>query len=66
MKIDKDKDGNLTEQELRDWVAYMHETTIWKNTEGHWSAHDEDKDKKLTWHEYLMATYGHETGMCLD
>lgn len=61
-KIDKDKDGFVTEQELKDWVDYTQSKYIWDDTDRQWKDHDQDDDGRLTWAEYMKTTYGYESG----
>jgi Ca2+-binding EF-hand superfamily protein len=59
-KIDKDNNGLLTEEELRDWVDYIHSKYEWDETDRQMKDHDLDHNGKLTWPEYLEAAYGHD------
>ena len=61
-KIDKNKDGFVTEQELKDWVDYTQNKYIWDDTDRQWKDHDKDTDGKMSWPEYMKTTYGFETG----
>ena len=62
-KMDKDKDGLITEQELMDWVEYIHNKYLWDDTDRHWKDWGTYVvDGKLSWSKYLKTSYGHETG----
>lgn len=56
-KIDKDGDGFVTEEELRDWIKHVQNKYVWDDTERQWKEHDME-DKGLTWSSYKKRTYG--------
>ncbi|KAK3102239.1 hypothetical protein FSP39_009838 [Pinctada imbricata] len=58
-KIDKNKDGSVTETELKEWVQYVQKRYIVTDTERMWKDHDTESDK-LTWNSYKKRTYGYE------
>ncbi|XP_061174316.1 calumenin-like isoform X3 [Saccostrea echinata] len=58
-KIDKDGDGKITEQELRDWIQYVQKRYIITDTDRMWKDHDVESDK-LSWSSYKKRTYGSE------
>lgn len=61
-KIDKDSDGFVSEQELKDWVNYVHKKYLWNDVDHRWKEYNKDNDLKLTWSEYVTTSYGVETG----
>ncbi|KAK2143849.1 hypothetical protein LSH36_807g00115 [Paralvinella palmiformis] len=56
-KIDKDKDGTVTEEELKDWITHVQNRYVWSDTERQWKEH-EVTDGRLSWNEYKQKTYG--------
>jgi hypothetical protein len=64
-KIDKNKDGYVTEEELKNWVDYTQNKYIWDDTDRQWKDHDKDEDGQMSWSEYMKTTYGFETGKLL-
>lgn len=56
----------MSEQELKDWVDYLHERFIVENTDKHWNDLSMDDDGNLTWSEYLIRAYGDHSGRLLQ
>lgn len=56
-KIDKDGDGQVTEQELKDWIQYVQKRYIVTDTDRMWKDHSIEGDK-LSWSAYKQRTYG--------
>ena len=57
-KVDKDHDGAVTEQELKDWIHFTQNRYIMKDVEKQMQQTDLDKDGTIDWNEYKKATYG--------
>ncbi|BFZ15908.1 hypothetical protein BsWGS_18947 [Bradybaena similaris] len=57
-KIDKDGDGLVTEQELKDWIQYVQKRYISSDTDRSWADHDFDSDNTLTWQSYQKRAFG--------
>ncbi|XP_078666809.1 calumenin-like isoform X3 [Branchiostoma floridae x Branchiostoma belcheri] len=57
-KIDKDKDGFVTQQELKEWIQYTQKKYILEDVERQWDSHDLNRDKRIHWDEYKNTTYG--------
>eukprot|EP00794_Sanderia_malayensis_P018123 gene18123-19933_t len=57
-KIDKDGDGFVTEQELKDWIKYAQNKYIYEDAEKQLVNNDMNKDGYVTWEEYKNNTYG--------
>lgn len=64
-RIDKDTDGFVTGEELKDWILYTQRRYIRENIDRQWISHNPDEKEKLPWSEYLTRVYGdideHET-----
>jgi len=57
-KVDKDSDGMVTEQEMKDWIHYTQNRYILKDVEKQMKQTDLNKDGFIDWAEYKKATYG--------
>uniref|UniRef100_A0A915J6Q1 Reticulocalbin-3 n=1 Tax=Romanomermis culicivorax TaxID=13658 RepID=A0A915J6Q1_ROMCU len=60
--IDKDKDGFITEDELREHIKFMQKRYIMKDVDRTWANHGGNKsaENKLTWDDYRSTVYGSE------
>ncbi|BFZ04147.1 hypothetical protein BsWGS_07185 [Bradybaena similaris] len=58
-KIDKNKDGEVTEQELKEWIQYVQRRYILTDTDRMWREHDAESDNTLKWHSYQKHTFGY-------
>ncbi|XP_040199134.1 calumenin isoform X2 [Rana temporaria] len=58
-KIDADKDGLVTVEELRDWIKFAQKRWIFEDVERQWKGHDLNGDNLVSWEEYKNATYGY-------
>ncbi|KAK2519350.1 Calu [Columba livia] len=59
VKIDEDKDGFVTVEELRDWIKFAQKRWIFEDVERQWKGHDLNEDGLISWEEYKNATYGY-------
>jgi len=57
-KVDKDGDGKVTEDELKDWIKFTQKKYVWDDSEKQMKQSDENKDGFITWTEYKNTTYG--------
>lgn len=57
-KIDKDQDGFVTQEELKDWIKYTQRRYIQDDVERQWTTHNEGDKEKLPWKEYRSLVYG--------
>lgn len=57
-KIDGDKDGFVTEEELEKWIKLSQKRWIYEDVDRQFKGHDLDADDLVTWEEYKNATYG--------
>ncbi|NP_001086959.1 reticulocalbin 3 L homeolog precursor [Xenopus laevis] len=61
-KIDRDKDGFVTEVELKDWIKHTQNRYIYENVNKHWADYDQNKDDMISWEEYKNTSYGYIPG----
>lgn len=61
-KIDKDGDGEITEQELQDHINFMQKRYVANDVERTWKQYDAEHvaDNKLDWKTYRAVIYGPE------
>ncbi|XP_046431663.1 calumenin [Neodiprion fabricii] len=57
-KIDKDKDGFVTQEELKDWIKYTQQRYIQDDVDRQWTTHNPEDKEKLPWLEYRSLVYG--------
>jgi len=57
-KIDKDKNGVVTAEELQEWIKFTQKRYIYEDVERQWNSHELNHDSLLSWDEYLNVTYG--------
>ncbi|KQK86040.1 calumenin isoform X2 [Amazona aestiva] len=58
-KIDEDKDGFVTVEELKAWIKFAQKRWIYEDVERQWKGHDLNEDGLISWEEYKNATYGY-------
>lgn len=57
-KIDRDRDGYVTEKELEDWVRHVANRYIMDDVMRQWGHYDANEDGYVTWEEFRIATFG--------
>ncbi|XP_012233474.1 calumenin-B [Linepithema humile] len=57
-KIDKDSDGYVTHEELKDWIMYTQQRYIRDDVERQWRSHNPQEKEKLSWTDYKHIVYG--------
>ncbi|KDR16997.1 calumenin [Zootermopsis nevadensis] len=57
-KIDKDADGFVTREELKDWIQYTQKRYITDDVERQWKTHNPENKGNLSWEEYKKMVYG--------
>ncbi|XP_069057085.1 reticulocalbin-3 isoform X2 [Pleurodeles waltl] len=62
IKIDKNQDGVVTHEELKDWIQHTQNRYIYENVNKHWSDYDQNGDDRIAWEEYKNTTYGYYAG----
>ncbi|CAL1541320.1 unnamed protein product [Lymnaea stagnalis] len=58
-KIDKNKDGEVTEAELKEWIQYVQRRYIVTDTDRMWRDHEPDEENTLSWESYQKRTFGY-------
>uniref|UniRef100_A0A0B7A6Z7 Reticulocalbin-3 n=1 Tax=Arion vulgaris TaxID=1028688 RepID=A0A0B7A6Z7_9EUPU len=58
-KIDTDKDGEVTHEEIKNWIQFIQRRYIISDTERIWLDHDVDDNNRLSWTNYMKRTYGY-------
>lgn len=64
-KIDEDKDGFVTAEELKAWIKFAQKRWIYEDVERQWKGHDLNEDGLISWEEYKNATFGYVLGRFL-
>lgn len=59
-RLDSDKDGFVSEEELTNWVKAVFRKRLMDGIEDDVKAKDTDKDGKVSWDEYQKESYGAE------
>nr|CAD7430933.1 unnamed protein product [Timema monikensis] len=57
-KIDKDEDGFVNQEELKDWIQFTQKRYIVDDVERQWKTHNPENKEKITWDEYKKMVYG--------
>ncbi|XP_076025554.1 calumenin-A [Genypterus blacodes] len=57
-RIDENKDGFVTEVELRAWIKQAQLKHMHEGVDHQWKGLDKNKDGLITWEEYKTVTYG--------
>lgn len=57
-KIDKNTDGYVSQEELKDWIQYTQKRYISDDVDRQWKAHNPEAKDKITWTEYKKIMYG--------
>ena len=57
-KIDKNGDGQVSEEELKQWIVFTQSRYLEEDSRKQFEHSNFDKDEKLTWNEYKKSTFG--------
>lgn len=57
-RIDKNADGKVDEDELKNWIKYTQNKYIWEDAKKQMKTNDENMDGYVDWEEYKKTTYG--------
>ncbi|XP_041636452.1 calumenin-A [Cheilinus undulatus] len=57
-QMDKNKDGFISEDELKRWIKDAQQKHIYESVERQWSDFDMNNDGLISWGEYRNVTYG--------
>lgn len=55
--MDKDQDGYVTKEELKDWIKHVSRRYIYEDADSQWGTHDTDGDGGISWDEWFQSTY---------
>ncbi|KAG7521664.1 calumenin-B [Solea senegalensis] len=58
-RIDEDKDGYVTAEEMKKWIKHAQKRWIYDDVERQWKTHDLNGDNFVSWEEYKNVTYGY-------
>jgi len=61
-KIDKNNDGFVTQEELKDWIKFTQTRYIMNDVHSQWDNHKNLENEKLSWALYRKDTYGFMSG----
>lgn len=61
-RIDDDKDGFVTEAEMKSWIKHAQRRWVYEDVDRQFDTHDIDKDGLVSWEEYSNVTYGYIMG----
>ncbi|XP_072348348.1 reticulocalbin-1-like isoform X1 [Scyliorhinus torazame] len=61
-RIDQNKDGLVTAEELTTWIKRAQNRYIDANVKRNWKDYDSNQDDRVSWDEYKNATYGYYLG----
>ncbi|CAF3728222.1 unnamed protein product [Rotaria sordida] len=56
-RIDKDHNGTITKQELKDWIKSVQTRYITEDVERQWKQMNNDSNNEISWDEYDKTTY---------
>ncbi|XP_068442541.1 calumenin-A-like [Clinocottus analis] len=57
-KMDRNTDGFVSEEELRDWIKRAQTKHVYDNVAHQWNDFDVNHDHVISWEEYKNVTYG--------
>ncbi|XP_067942739.1 calumenin-like [Watersipora subatra] len=58
IKIDKDKDGFVSEKELVNWIRYIQKSYVTQDSKTQWTGYDKSETDTISWEEYERRTFG--------
>ena len=64
--MDKDQDGFVTKEELKDWIKHVSRRYIYEDADSQWGTHDTDGDEGISWDEWFKSTYESMAGRLCD
>lgn len=61
-KIDKDKDGKVTEDELKSYIDHTQKRYIYEDVDRQWLELNPENTEAVSWEGYVNRTYGFDVG----
>lgn len=61
-KIDGDKDGFVSQEELKDWIRYTQRRYILDDVDRQWKTHNPEEKETISWDQYKKMLYGFMDG----
>jgi len=61
-KIDKNNDGYVTQEELKDWIKFTQTRYIMNDVHSQWDNHKNLENGNLSWARHRKDTYGFMSG----
>lgn len=61
-RIDDNKDGFVTEEELKVWIKKAQQKHMVDSVDHQWKDLDQNSDGLISWEEYKAVTYGSYLG----
>lgn len=57
-KIDNNSDGQVSKEELKDWIRFTQKRYILEDVDRQWRQHNPNGNDTITWEEYQKHVYG--------
>lgn len=57
-KIDSSGDGEVSSEELEDWIRHVARRYVYEDVNNVWDSHDTDKDGFVDYQEYKDISFG--------
>lgn len=57
-KIDSNKDGAVSHEELKDWIRYTQKRYIMEDVDRQWKQHNPENNETVAWQQYRKLVYG--------
>ncbi|XP_044253950.1 calumenin [Tribolium madens] len=57
-KIDNNKDGYISREELKDWIRFTQKRYITEDVDRQWKQHNPENEETIPWERYQKLVYG--------